>query len=50
MSFCALIFLVGYAIFHKIQVSKIMNWSVPLRRARRDDQNGYITYYIWSSE
>jgi hypothetical protein len=36
--------------FHSIKVSQMINWSAPLRRARRDDQNGYITCYIWSSE
>jgi hypothetical protein len=25
-----------------------MNQSTPLQRARRDDQNGYIIWYIWS--
>jgi hypothetical protein len=46
MSFCALICLVGYAIFHRIKVSQMMDWSTPLRRARRDDRNRYITCYI----
>ena len=26
------------------------NWSAPLQRAHRDNQNGYIICYIWSSE
>jgi hypothetical protein len=26
-----------YLIFYKIKVSQMMNWSAPLRRARRDD-------------
>jgi hypothetical protein len=36
-SFGALTFLQEYLIFHQIKVSQMMNWSVPLRRAHRDD-------------
>jgi hypothetical protein len=50
MSFGTLICLVGYAIFHRIKVSQMMNWSTPLWRAHRDDWNWYITCYIWSLE
>jgi hypothetical protein len=49
-SFGALTCFAGYLIFHWIKVSQITNWSAPLWRARRDDQNGYIIYYIWSPE
>jgi hypothetical protein len=49
-SFCALTCFAGHLIFHWIKVSPMMNWSAPLRRARRDDRNGYIICYIWSPE
>jgi hypothetical protein len=45
-SFGALTCFVGNLFFHQIKVSQMMNWSAPLRRARRDDQNGYIIFYI----
>jgi hypothetical protein len=50
MSFDALTCLVGFAIFHRIKVSQLMNWNAPLQRARRDDRNGPIICDIWSSE
>jgi hypothetical protein len=49
-SFGVLTCLAGYLIFHRIKLSQMMNWIAPLRRARRDNQNGYITCYIWSLE
>ena len=48
--FGALTCLAGYLIFYKTKLSQMMNWSAPLRRARRADRNGYIICYIWSSE
>jgi hypothetical protein len=50
MSFGALTYFAGHLIFHQIKVSQMMNWSAPLRRARRDDWNRYIISYIWSLE
>jgi hypothetical protein len=49
-SFGALTCFAGHLIFHQIKVCQMMNWSAPLRRARRDDRNGYIICYIWSPE
>jgi hypothetical protein len=36
-SFGALTCFAGHLIFHQIKVCQMMNWSAPLRRARRDD-------------
>jgi hypothetical protein len=38
-SFGALTCFAGHSIFHQIKVSQMMNWSAPLRRAHRDNQN-----------
>jgi hypothetical protein len=40
----------GYLIFHYIKVSQVNNLSTQLRRAYRDNRNGHIIRYIWSSE
>ena len=32
------------------QVCQIANWTVPLRRSRRDDRNAYIERPIWSPD
>ena len=29
------------------QVCQIANWTVPLRRSRRDDRNAYMEHPIW---
>jgi hypothetical protein len=46
MSFGVFTCFVGHLIFHQIKVSQMMNWSAPLRRARRDDRNRYTICYI----
>jgi hypothetical protein len=49
MSYVLLPCLAGYLIFHHIKVSQVKNLITPLRRAHRDDRNGYIICSIWSS-
>jgi hypothetical protein len=41
--------LVGYVVFHYIEVSQVKNLSTPLRRACQDDQGGHIICHIWST-
>jgi hypothetical protein len=49
MSCVVLTCFVGYAVFHYIKVSQVKNLSTSLRRARRDDRDGHIICYIWST-
>jgi hypothetical protein len=49
MSCVVLTCFAGYVVFHHIKVSQVKNLSTPLRRARRDDQDGHITCHIWST-
>ena len=50
MSFGVLTCFTGHSRFHCIKVSQVMILSTPLRRACRDDRNGYIIHHIWSPD
>jgi hypothetical protein len=43
MSFGVSTVLQEYLIFHRIEVSQMMNWSTPLHKAHCANRNGYIT-------